>query len=409
MIFDEIIVGAGIAGLYWIYKTKPQNFLILEKSNRIGGRIYDIEWHNNNISLGGGVIKSNNKYTINLTNQLNFELGSSISKYHFVDFENQTSKNKPNENDFYELNNIIIRYMKKIYKKNIKEINDKKLCFYEFLDLYLDNNIVQYIKSYLLYQTYNDGDVYSVLYNEMDELLRTKDFEIKFIKEKGYGSLINKLISIIGKKNIITNREVVMIKKQDQFFYQIFCIDKKIYNCKKIIIATETNNNILFDIDTKLSQQIKNLYNMFNPSNYIRVYTYHKNTHGLTCSYKTTGLAGKVIRINNNILMCCYTEGSNAVNLSYLLNKYDKEGQIDVIYRLLINSNINISKPDDIVIKFWNVGVHCNNPNYSLVEKKNILNKLKKENIYVIGEAVSDNHGWVNSSLESVEFYFSNN
>jgi cation diffusion facilitator CzcD-associated flavoprotein CzcO len=34
-VYDEIIIGCGFAGLYWCYKTKPKNFIILEKSDRI--------------------------------------------------------------------------------------------------------------------------------------------------------------------------------------------------------------------------------------------------------------------------------------------------------------------------------------------------------------------------------------
>ena len=75
MIHDEIIIGAGMAGLYWIYKTKPNSFVILEKSDRIGGRVYNIDWNSTHISLGGGVIKESNNYTIQLANELGLELG----------------------------------------------------------------------------------------------------------------------------------------------------------------------------------------------------------------------------------------------------------------------------------------------------------------------------------------------
>jgi len=33
MIYDEIVIGAGMSGLYWVYKNKPINYLILEKYN----------------------------------------------------------------------------------------------------------------------------------------------------------------------------------------------------------------------------------------------------------------------------------------------------------------------------------------------------------------------------------------
>ena len=217
MIYDEIIIGAGIAGLYWTSKTKPQNYLVLEKSNRIGGRIYNIEWNGSQISLGGGIIKASNNYTIGLVDKFGFDLANSVSKYKMIDWEkeNETAKSdKPNEDDFYILYSNLIKYLKKIYRLNKKVIDDNKINFDEFLDLYVELKISQLIKSNLLYKTYFNADVSSVLYDEIDELLRTDDFHFKYIKNGGYTLLLDKLIEIVGKNNIITNTNVIEIKKQ---------------------------------------------------------------------------------------------------------------------------------------------------------------------------------------------------
>jgi hypothetical protein len=403
MIYDEIIIGSGIAGLYWIYKTKPTNYLILEKNNRIGGRIYNIDWNNSQISLGGGIIKSNNTYTIKLITELGLTYGDSISKYHFIDLENNKSNiNKPNENNFYKYNKIIIKYLKQIYKKNYIQITNEKLNFEQFLDLFLDLKISKIIKSNLLYKTYFDSDVKSVLEDEIDELLRTEDFHIKFIKNGGYGILLSKLIEIVKPINIKINNEVTEISKKNNIF-QIKINNGKIYNSKKIILATESETKINYKFNDITNNLISKLYNLVSGSKYIRVYTYHKESHGLECSYKTIGLPGKVIVINKNILMCCYTEDLDAIKLFKLLSNKTNLQQIDIIYNLLINSNIPITKPDDIIIKFWETGIHYNNPGYNKEYKNELIKKLKKENIFVIGEAIADSHGWVNSALESVD------
>lgn len=176
---------------------------------------------------------------------------------------------------------------------------------------------------------------------------------------------------------------------------------KKTY--KKIILATEKNNEIKLNLGLELENMINELYNMVEPVKYIRVYSYHKEPHGLECSYRTKNLPGKVIVINKNILMCCYTEDYQAIKLFELLDKNEKQNQIEIIYRLLTNSNIKITKPDDIIIKFWNSGVHYNKPSYDCSKKIKILKKLMDNNIILVGEAVSNSHGWVCSALESVE------
>lgn len=407
MIYDEIIIGAGIAGLYWVSKTKPKNYLVLEKSNRIGGRIYNIEWNGSQISLGGGIIKSSNNYTIGLAAKFGLNLADGISKYEMIDWvkENGPKSDKPNEDDFYTLNLNLIKYLKKIYQTNKKEIDNNRINFEEFLDLYVELKISQLIKSNLLYKTYFNADVGSVLYDEMDELLRTGDFHYKYIKNGGYTLLLDKLLEMVGKKNIITNTNVIEIKKQSNLdLYEIITGTNIIYRTKKIILATETVNNIIYNFSNlETTNKLNQLYQIVSGSNYIRIYSYHINPHGLKYSYKTSGLPGKVIPINDNILMCSYTEEHDANKLKNLLENKSKETQCKIIYELLNKCGIPITKPNDIIIKFWNSGVHYNNPGYDKKIKKSLINELKKENIIVIGECISDSHGWVNSALESVE------
>ena len=60
-IYDYIIIGAGISGIAYAYKNKTDKFLILEKNDYIGGRIKNIKWNDNFISLGGGVFLPSHK------------------------------------------------------------------------------------------------------------------------------------------------------------------------------------------------------------------------------------------------------------------------------------------------------------------------------------------------------------
>lgn len=411
MIYDEIVIGAGMAGLYWVYKTKPINYLILEKNDRIGGRIFNINWNENQISLGGGIIKHNNTYTINLCKKFGFDLIDGISQYEMIDWAKQKKTDEPNEKDFYNFNKNIIKYLKKIYKLNENEINTNKYNFEEFLNLYVDLELNQVIKSNLLYKTYFKSEVPSVLYDEMDELLRTEVFRYKFIANGGYTKLLNELIEQVEKQNIKTNCNIIQIMRKftesNEIIYEIITASNLKYCAKKIILATESENSIKFDFESKyehLEKKIARLYSMVSGSNYLRVYSYHPNGHGLKYSYKTSGLLGKVIPIGENILMCSYTEESDAVKLNNLIKNKTIETQCEIIYKLLINCNIVVTKPNDIIIKFWNTGVHYNSINYNKEEKKKLLNELKNNNIIIIGECIADSHGWVNSALESVEF-----
>lgn len=407
-IYDQVIIGAGFAGLYWIHKFKPNNWICLEKSDRIGGRVYNIDWNGSQISLGGGVLRPEHNLLIELVKEFGLELSESISKYQMVDLEiSKKNQIKPNEANFYCPNKIITKYLTQLYLKNKEEIEEKKFTFEEFLEYYLDSKSCKIIKSNLLYKTYLDSDVFSTLKYEFDELMRTEEFKINWIKPKGYTSLLENLIKSIDVSKIKLNSQVDLINlNPNDKIFSIILSDDKILKSRSIVLATESKSKIKFNLGIYIAKLVNSVYSMVSGSNYIRVYSFHNTPHGLTCSYRTNNLPGKVILINKNILMCCYTEGYQATQLINLLRKNNNQAQSEIVYKLLINSGIPIAnKPDDIIIKYWDTGVHYNNPGYdwNLMEKN--LKELSLNNIFLIGESVNKTHGWVNCALESVEFY----
>ena len=67
MIYDYIIIGGRISGLYSAYLLNTEyNVLVLEKNNYIGGRIKDIKFHGKIIKLGAGISQEKNKNILNL-------------------------------------------------------------------------------------------------------------------------------------------------------------------------------------------------------------------------------------------------------------------------------------------------------------------------------------------------------
>ena len=74
MIYDYIIIGSGISGLYSGYqllKKNITNFLIFEKNEYIGGRIKTFPIEDHKVSMGAGIGR---KRDINLKKLLE-ELG----------------------------------------------------------------------------------------------------------------------------------------------------------------------------------------------------------------------------------------------------------------------------------------------------------------------------------------------
>jgi hypothetical protein len=395
--YKTIIIGAGFAGLYYIHKFKPVNYLVLERENRIGGRIYNITWHEQQISLGGGIVKETNKYTIDLLEEFGIEIGESITKYHMIDLPGDS----PNESDFHDANKIIIRYLRKLYKKNKLEIERMKLTFDEFLLKYLDYKIYKIIKKNLLYLTYMNADVKYTLDDEtIYELLRVDNFKIKYIKPNGYTTLLERLLEEIDKSRIKLNCTVNTINKIGNK-YEIVC-NKIKYTCDNLVIATEKNPNIIINLP-----KVNEIYELVDGCSYIRVYAYWPNGHNIKNSIRTQNLPGKIIYINDKILMACYNESYNADKLHDLLKKNNKTSQLNIVHSLLNNSGIKVDIPNDIVCKYWINGTNYLNPNTKFENMRdNIKNLCINENISLVGELFASSHGWVNSALESVELLY---
>jgi len=395
---QTIIIGAGMAGLYYINKFNLQNYLILEKENRIGGRVFNIEWHDSQISLGGGVIKSTNTYTLDLCKKFGLKTSEFLSQYHYIDLEGSN----PNEKLLFDSNKKIVKKLRDLYNKNSKEILKLKLTFDEFMLKYLDYNTYKMIKQRILYLTYQNADVSYTLDDEtIYELFRTNEFKLKYIIPNGYNGLLNKLKENIPESNIKLNSNVLNINRTGSK-YIIKCDNGLEYKCERLVLATEKNPKIFIGIPN-----VDHVYRMVDGSEYIRVYAYWSKGHGITNSIKTPNIPGKIIVMNPNILMACYTEYYNAKRLLELFGKNTKEDNIELLTNLLNNSYINISKPDDFTYKFWNIGTHYLLPGNTFENLRNNIKQIaKNENVHLIGELFAKSHGWVDSALQSVDLLF---
>jgi hypothetical protein len=151
MIYDIIIIGSGIAGLYTAYKIKklyPKlSFLILEKNTNIGGRMNNYNFKGTLVNIGAGVgRKEKDNLLINLLQELNINYTSFINNINY-------------SNNINKLNiNYIFNRLKEIY-------NYEKKTFKEFtlplLGLKIYNDLIDMIG----YSDFENEDVYEVLYH----------------------------------------------------------------------------------------------------------------------------------------------------------------------------------------------------------------------------------------------------
>ena len=385
--YDYIIIGGGIAGLYMnvlLANTNKYKTLLIEKNDYLGGRAIETKFHNKYIKLGAGIAAPHNKHLLKVLDKLKIEYNTYPAtidllfdtKFNMYDAIKKIIKKyrtlkKQNNTDIYYLN--VEQFIKKYFGKDFFEEYNK---IAEYKD-YLKSDLEYYIKYYPI--TDHDPSPY------------------KLVSLK-WTDLINKLESIIRQNNqkIKLNFSVDNIKLNGD----TYIINNK-YKTKNIIFAITINN--LQTILNKTNIIDINYKKYIGTVQFLRIYTYHKNGHKLNIPrYSITyNQIEKIIVISDEILMISYSDYKYA-DYWYNLYNTDKEKLLDKLKQLFIKStgqNIDI---DDIEFVYWDEGIHYYYPQKDIKLNKIISNLSKPcDNIYVIGEMLSYKQGWVEGAIES--------
>ncbi len=374
--YDYIIIGGGIAGLYANYLlSNKNNGILLERNEHFGGRAFEMDFHGTLIKLGAGIMADHNKNLLALLKKLNIQINS---------FKSTTETNF----NIFDMGDAICN-INKIFEENKKSIKSNGYNMKEFLIKYFGST---FAKEFILNCEYHDfvkSDVeYFIKYYNISDMTH-EPYNVLVIK---WIDLINKLV----KKNCYNNIEVLNVEKDNNIFNVI--TKDNIYQSKKIIFATSLKPLV------KLSKNIVNVidYNKYiGTVPFIRIYCYYKNGYVDNLSHYTIvdNKLQKIIKINNNILMASYSDSSNALYWNKV-KKLSKEKQIKIISKYLEELNVK-GTINDVVIAFWNEGIHYYKPNKDLHKTIKRLSKPSK-NVYVIGEIVSYKQGWVEGAIESV-------
>jgi hypothetical protein len=398
MIYDVIIIGGGISGLYSFYKIKQlyknkYKCLLLEKDNRLGGRAGNDDFHGAKVAIGAGILRKNkDKLLINLCKKLKVPLNEFTANINYDKIKNTI----PIINIIKTLNKLKSS-MKTLPEKKKRNFTFKQYFISIFGKKYYDN-----FKKTLGYTDYENED--------MEEVINHYGMDDNVSGWKGYGlswnTLIEKLVKCIGKKNIKVNTSVQKIKLENNDIYKI-TTNNKTYYSKKIIIGTT--------IDTLKKLVKSNIYNNIGGQPFLRTYGIFEKKCILTLknAVNSTTIVNsplyKIIPINpdKGIYMIVYSDNKGAL----ALKKYAKNTPVNRKYlSKMVSKSLGITpvcKLKDIKSFYWNIGTHYYKPLKKLKFKdRNEYIKMAQnpqKNMYVVGEMISHNQGWTEGAIESVE------
>ena len=416
MVYDIIIIGGGIGGLYSAYKLLKKNnklnIVILEKNNYLGGRIKtfrkNINNHDYQFEEGAGRFNNNHKLLFKLLKEL--ELDQYIIKI------NSDIKFFPSGNSYKNKKQFIgespFIYIKKVinfYKKYdmLNYIKIQTYTFYEYASKILEPNELDFvIDSFGYYKQLVSMNAY----NAIKLFEKGMNSYLQFYSLAcGFDMIINKLkeniIKLGGK--IIINQYVKNINYNlTEKIFSIYLKSNKIYKSKNCILAIPKPDLLQFNI---LNNSIitKKLLNSIGYKSLCRIYSIFekKDIWFSNISKTTTNNSSRyIIPIDkeNGLIMISYSDSKFANNW----NKLEKINKKEVISQLKKNIyktfHQKIIDPIFTKVCYWKVGTAFwkKNKNSKIISKK-ILKPFSNIPMYICGENYSETQGWIEGALET--------
>jgi hypothetical protein len=400
-LYDIIIIGSGMAGLYSAYNithiTPNKSFLILEKHKKqwIGGRTSNEMFYGTEIVTGAGIGRRNKDVLLyHLLKELQ------IKTCYFT--------LEPNYANTLRISDIhkTIDLLKDKYSKQSTNAN-KSVTFKQFAKPILGEKEYQQFLITTGYTDYENEDAFDTLYHYgmEDNTFKYKAFYVE------WREMVLRLADKIGYNHFKFSNDVIKISKisESPCKFQIVTESGNKYYCKKVIIATTIQGirkllptyPIYNDIE---GQPFLRLYGKFSEKSIPIIQQYVK---GITI---VPGPLQKIMPIDadKGIYMISYSDNTNAVLLKKHLENTEQNRQL---FCQLIEQTLEI--PDNslhlVAIKdyYWPIGTHYYKPlnKHFFKTRAHFIKQAQhpEDGILVVGEVVSNNQGWTEGALESVK------
>jgi hypothetical protein len=407
--FDVVIIGAGVSGLVCytelVKKYPNSTILILEKNDRIGGRLYDVLFHNQPVHLGGWLIRKDDSMLQALLKKYEVPI-SKIS----IDFEYDIPDYDKKWYDYH---------LKKIVQiiKNMKQEEDEP--FHQFLMSYfgrLYHDPEETVAAFLKFEHHSSfsdffkaSTIHFINYIPEDLEIRHQEFyqiisDLKSKKPGSWNQLFDKIAESIPESDIRLNFEVETIKRIPQCKYKVSSSDGDDIIANHIIITHS-------DVMNKVPVRDKNPVCIFKIP-FVKIFSYHPDGIPIKKPTVVQSMVKKLFPITDKIMLATYADTKDAEKIFKMRDsESNREKQNKMVQNWLEKElkkelGDKFTRISDIRSQFWETGTHAFIPKAEYPSKG--FHKYKNHNIWLIGEMVSNHQGWTEGCLESVYNFINN-
>ncbi len=364
--FDVIIIGTGISGLYTGFKLKNKHILLIGRD--IGGRSNSASFHSVNVPIGAGIgRKQKDVLLAGLMTELHIPIHEFVIHENYIGFQPldifSVLKKKPKKGETFR-------------EYGHRTLGDRYETFLETAG----------------YRDYENEDAKEVIesYGMEDNVPGWTGFSVP------WKTLVQKLVDKIGRQ-CIRKENVVSIKRRDHGF-SVFTENNE-YQSSSIVLATT--------VDTVRKLLKDPIYKGIQGQPFIRIYgKFNSDSTEILKSVNTTTLVKgplqKIIPMKKGVFMIAYADNRNAMYLhKYSENTLENRKKLEK----LLEEALQISplKLLDVKSFFWKIGTHYYCPSHLPRSQFIYEAQHPAPNILVVGEMVATNQGWVEGALESVE------
>jgi protoporphyrinogen oxidase len=423
-----LIVGAGISGLYSAYRLHKDfninNIIIIEATNRIGGRIYTSEMSDTVIELGAGGIESVHKNMISLCHQLGLDNqirpGVRGKKYAKLCSLETGSDIVPSINPISELIDL--------------DTSD----FYQIIDditcRIADPETFNIAKSYSLLRfierIYGSDKAYRMMYQhgyysdfrDMNTIDALEMFNSSFSKQAlfsridgGMIQIINRLAEYLTEHNIpihLNTKLIDIAKLHNNFECTLNTKCGDVLTDK--IIKLFVSNIILTMPRTKLLkipylQKVDDKLNWVITKELCRIYIRYPLIDGKVwfenqnSTITTNTIISQLVPYDKSKgILQIYCDDQNAKQWNWLYENGLLEEETYYQLRKMFPF-IDIPKPLEFKFMFHPDATHVWRPGKnSGTYQKQIIQPIDNENIFIVGETYSKMQGWSEGAIQSV-------
>lgn len=407
MIYDCVVVGAGIGGLNLANKLaqkyKNKSICLFEMAQSYGGRISTYKQKNITYEMGAARFNKNHKLLFQLIKK--YKLDKKMYKIPSGWTNINTSKSKLNSK-FNDVNVLINSLVKKCQNKSKSYLQSKNLL--EICEDLYNKDTAQFFKDNHPYNTeltsLNGEIAIDVFKNDLSEDL---DFYILF---GGLNQLTKNMYQEYKSNGgkFKPYFKLLSVNYNDNIFTCVF------QNKEKQVLVKSTNLVLAVSGDSiqhiKTNVNIPHL-NSIKSSPLLRTYSiYPKNANG---KYWFEDI-GKVVTnnylkfiipydMNNGVIMISYTDGINA---KYWKKKIENETQQDMLDKLLKKTfpEKNIPKPLETNNYYWDNGMTYWKKNVDAKKiAKNMIQPKNNVPLYICGDSYSLQQAWMEGALNTSE------